>query len=348
MMPSPKMVVTAPGDHRTISRTSPRLTRASARQNQVDTGISSQTIASSTGNPNDASFCSQALLISHVESQITSMSTSQAAVIASPSGNESGTVPYSKELATASMQEEQHSDLPPSQANAVSVASEDNTIVLTQSAPLFDQFHAFPKLPVELRLAIWELTLPKSRRVTVNQQKIRTRSDKKPVLLDVNQESRTLTLKRYVEVYANRNHWHIARGLPPKWPVQFIDPSNDVLVLYSDDLRGGISYAARYKGPRKELQKWMKSAPKIRKDIRKVVVIGEMLCYHETFLNQKLDNKMKAILAGFEPLEEVVFEVQSPRSFYASLMSDLPSTDQLTRRFFGSWSKKPKVEWVVA
>jgi hypothetical protein len=224
MMPSPKMVVTAPGDHRTISRTSPRLTRASARQNQVDTGISSQTIAiaSSIGNPNDASFCSQALLISHVESQITSMSTSQAAVIASPSGNESGTVPYSKELATASMQEEQHSDLPPSQANAVSVASEDNTIVLTQSAPLFDQFHAFPKLPVELRLAIWELTLPKSRRVTVNQQKIRTRSDKKPVLLDVNQESRTLTLKRYVEVYANRNHWHIARGLPPKWPVQFI------------------------------------------------------------------------------------------------------------------------------
>jgi hypothetical protein len=313
--------------------------------NQVDTGISSQTvaIASSIGNPNDASFCSQALLISHVDSQITNMATSQAAVIAPPSGNESVTVPYSKELATASTQEEQHSDLPSTQSNAVSVASEDNPIVIAKSAPLFDQFHAFPKLPIELRLAIWELTLPKSRRVIVNNQKIRTRSNKKPVILDVNQESRTLTLKRYVEVYANRNHWHIAKGSPPKWPMQFIDPKNDVLVLYMNELTGFDLHRGQRNAACKKLRKWMNSAPKIKEDIRQVVLvvaIVEMLVYIHKSLYHQLDNKMKDVLAGFESLEKLVFEIDE------RFLSDLPSTNQLTQRLFGNWSKKPKVEYM--
>jgi len=64
--------------------------------------------------------------------------------------------------------------------------------------PARESFKLFPKLPTELKLIIWSLTLPSGRVVSIKNTASSLVATYNPVtLLHVNQEARELALKSY-------------------------------------------------------------------------------------------------------------------------------------------------------
>jgi hypothetical protein len=96
-----------------------------------------------------------------------------------------------------------------------------------------NSFPAFVKLPLELRLFIWELATLTPRRVSLNTS-ISKRCDPYPAILKVNHESRALALKSYVDICPKN------LSLRTKHPRQyrFINLGIDFAVVQLMDLAG--------------------------------------------------------------------------------------------------------------
>jgi hypothetical protein len=118
------------------------------------------------------------------------------------------------------------------------------------------QFTLFPKLPLELRLSIWELALPESRIVTLEPSRSEVdhrhslrfgKSDKPPVLLQVNHESRSLTLRTYHRFFDSEHLFN-----RPK----YFNNAKDTLHIMGDWVYCG--------------QPWLKNPFAITKDFKKI------------------------------------------------------------------------------
>ena len=110
-----------------------------------------------------------------------------------------------------------------------------------------NSFIYFPKLPLEIRLAIWRLLFPKARKVLINVQyksnkNQQDRGSPLPIGLRVNRESRFETLKHYTVFHQDPLVFH------PKAFVELVEHPNPTCVnpfkdtirfsqnnLYSDD-----------------------------------------------------------------------------------------------------------------
>ncbi|PVH75731.1 hypothetical protein DL98DRAFT_592868 [Cadophora sp. DSE1049] len=98
------------------------------------------------------------------------------------------------------------------------------------SIQLNSHFPAFSRLPLELRLIVWRLALPKGKPLyLMNKTKTkRPRSQRHPIGSRVNQESRKETLQHYVILYQRKKKPHRPTTLIPMY---FFDPKVDTLHL---------------------------------------------------------------------------------------------------------------------
>jgi hypothetical protein len=133
----------------------------------------------------------------------------------------------------------------------------------------FDRFHLFPKLPLELRLAIGKLTIAKPRRVAFGPRTLRTSSDLAPAILAVNHESRMLALQSYINIHERTDKWHRQTSQLTDY-VRYINTENDALVVEIDY----ILTQARY------LLWWTKHSRKAVESIKKLVFNEHIVDYY--------------------------------------------------------------------
>ncbi|KAH8819540.1 hypothetical protein F5884DRAFT_760837 [Xylogone sp. PMI_703] len=82
-------------------------------------------------------------------------------------------------------------------------------MVLIDTIPQLTTFHLFPTLPTELRLKIWEFTLPTSHRIVKIEHRVDLRryisNTPPPGVLHANHEARTVALRKYTHLDLGTN-----------------------------------------------------------------------------------------------------------------------------------------------
>ncbi|KAE8442935.1 hypothetical protein EG329_002539 [Mollisiaceae sp. DMI_Dod_QoI] len=95
-------------------------------------------------------------------------------------------------------------------------------------------FHCFPKLPIELRLKIWDYARRRKIFVHVDEESFRLRSSvPTPITFRVNHESRVATKKYYSKPYKTNSY--STKKVHPALHQQYFDPTVDVIYLTNLD-----------------------------------------------------------------------------------------------------------------
>jgi hypothetical protein len=230
-------------------------------------------------------------------------------------------------------------------------------VISPQDTTSFSQFRLFSKLPIELRLAIWELMTLSPQRVLLHDRgyELYGHMDPCPAIFKINQESRALALKLYIV-------FRPLKYTPGLWhgPQQYryFYPKNDfaVMTLWS---MGGLNTT---------FTKFMESR-RGRKVTRRVtkLMFTEM---HLDFANLLKSNddigfenfkpSIRENFKRFKALEEVVVELRRcncPASVARTLRKEMngKDTSEVTARliehefpvFLSVLQKKPKLKVIV-
>jgi hypothetical protein len=141
-------------------------------------------------------------------------------------------------------------------------------------------FTLFPRLPIELRLAVWELSFPCSRcasidirrpcGVAVGEHKEIIASLPVPITLAINQESRCFPLKSYVDIAAKPRTPIFPWYQPPTRLGQYFNPNKDLGTI--DVLSFGSGVFCRSK----PFQQWMTLNDDIVKKIKTLQLRGSV------------------------------------------------------------------------
>ena len=132
-----------------------------------------------------------------------------------------------------------------------------NQIDNVASKKIQDEFHPFPRLPVELRLKIWSFANLEPKNLLIEWRGIRTRR-LAPVILRINHETREEFSKQYVVLqYVSRvspwpknidvkvQPWQLSSGAGWSW----FNPSRDFIRITQEELFMNTSFTADYLWP---------------------------------------------------------------------------------------------------
>ena len=218
----------------------------------------------------------------------------------------------------------------------------------TGTSVSFDQFHLFPKLPLELRLIIWKLAM-EPRRVHLDQTtceilKYERKSGIEksgvhaivPVLLHVNQESRAIALKRYVDIRIwemPSARYPLRSGANTKHFGQFMDLERDIAVVDVTNL----AYKTTRTG--KDLAMWMRYSRKMLDGIKNLEIQGTDLhfCLYGNQTQKEDIRKAAMTFRGLESVDSEVFCGPKKITLYSQ------GIKQNFRDLFTGIIKKPKI-----
>jgi hypothetical protein len=191
-----------------------------------------------------------------------------------------------------------------------------------QDTTSFSQFHLFSKLPIELRLAIWELTLD-PRRVLLHHRKyldLCDHMDPRPAIFEVNQESRALALKHYIVFRPFK------LALEPRHDPQqyhYLYPKNDFAVTNLWSMGGLQGIFTRFIESRRSRE--------VISGVRKLMFTGIHLDFVDLLGgDRRIENfkpAMQKNFKRFKALEEVVVELRRCNC-PASVSSIVPKRDE--------------------
>ena len=197
----------------------------------------------------------------------------------------------------------------------------------TETSVSFDQFNLFPKLPLELRLIIWEFAMEPRRvyldRTTSEILKFERSMENPglhttvPVVLRVNQESRAIALKRYVDIRIwemPSARYPLRSGANTKHIGKFMDLERDIAVVDVTNLE--------YKTTRtgKDLAKWMRHSRKMLDGIKnlKIQRTDFVFCRYAISPIQREHIKNAVIpFRGLETVDSEVFSGPQKYTFYS-------------------------------
>jgi len=159
--------------------------------------------------------------------------------------------------------------------------------------PVFplSKFELFPKLPIELRLKVWKLSMPGPRRVDVRFLSDGRRGDHEftaemPVLLHVCQESRNEVLKKYEVIFKH----------PKALNQCYFNFELDTLHMLYSSCSQKYQFVAKSKSP--------DSIKKVQK-----LAIDGVSC--STFFQRSSGSHGKALILEFQNLKELSFVVEN-------------------------------------
>jgi hypothetical protein len=169
----------------------------------------------------------------------------------------------------------------------------------------FKQSTLFPKLPLELRLRIWEFALLESRIVTLESGSCGDRqdcflrfgkSDKPPVLLQVNRETRSLALRTYQLSFDSEYLFN-----RPK----YFNNANDTLHVTGDWI-----YCKK--------KPWLANPSDLLEEFKKIRHLKMLngMAFYYLWTDFPKPGMTKGLLCGFPALES--FSIQDSRRFNSS------------------------------
>jgi hypothetical protein len=227
-------------------------------------------------------------------------------------------------------------------SGASSIIQETVQILLqTDPQPTFDRFCLFPKLPIELRLAIWAIAIKDvgPRRVVLNINIKNPDYKTPPTLLSVNSECRQLALKSYVDVSLSPgfNIWLNAMGYAPKF-CHCIDLSKDIVIIELNKFPDSATYY--------NLSTWLKDSKDIAGCITRIIFRGHWFDFGGAFsFNSASSKGIRSVGRELVGLEEVTLEVHQPYMPVDYLhFQRIKSIECYWREFFEGLPKEPKVE----
>ena len=203
-----------------------------------------------------------------------------------------------------------------------------------------NSFPAFAKLPLELRLFIWELATLTPRRVSLNTS-ISKRCDPYPAILKVNHESRALALKSYVDICPKKLSM---RTTHPR-QYRFINLGIDFAVVQLMDLAGHYRKRSHWE----KFVGLYNNREEVVHGVTRMVIQGDQNSYEDIVEARSLfgfvpavPKKLYKAVMDFQGLEEVVLEIQSRQDPCA--MDTAMRVEQDFMVYFEALPKKPKIE----
>jgi hypothetical protein len=228
-------------------------------------------------------------------------------------------------------------------------------VISPQDTTSFSQFRLFSKLPIELRLAIWELMTLSPRRVPLHDRKYELygHMDPYPTIFKVNQESRALALKLYIAFRTFKYIRDLRHG-PRQY--HYLYPKNDFAVTNLWSMGGCSRVFAGFINSR--------GGREVIRGVRKLMFTGNHLNFADLLgENARIDHfkpNMHKSFERFEALEEVVVELRRcnyPASMSRKVRTELggKDTSDVTARlmerefpvFLDVLPKKPKFKVIV-